>query len=129
MLKRRLVLSTALALGLLGACRKPPEAARIVTPVRVVPAEAAPAASAIHYSASLQAMTQVDVAFKVGGYVTKILQVPGPKGASHVLQQGDKVQKGVVLARFARPTTKPKWPRPRRSWPRRSPVWTRHSAT
>jgi RND family efflux transporter MFP subunit len=98
MLKRRLVLSTALALASQVGCRKPSETPRIVTPVRVVPAEAAPAASAIHYSASLQAMTQVDVAFKVGGYVTKILQVPGPNGTSHVLQQGDKVQKGVVMA-------------------------------
>jgi multidrug efflux system membrane fusion protein len=96
--KRGLVLSTAVALGLLSACHKPPEPSRIVTPVRVIAAESAPAAGAVRYSASLQAMTQVDVAFKVGGYVTRILQVPGPNGTSHLLQQGDKVQKGTVLA-------------------------------
>jgi RND family efflux transporter MFP subunit len=96
--KRGLVLSTAVALGSLSACHKPAELPRIITPVRVIPAESAPSASAIRYSASLQPMTQVDVSFKVGGYVTKILLVRGPNGTSHVLQQGDKVDKGAVLA-------------------------------
>jgi RND family efflux transporter MFP subunit len=92
---QRLLLSIALAAT---ACRKAPPLPRIITPVRVMPAEAAPAASAIRYSATLQAITQVDVAFKVGGYVTSILQVRGPSGTLHPLQQGDKVQKGAVLA-------------------------------
>jgi RND family efflux transporter MFP subunit len=98
MLKRGLVVTNALGLALLSGCHRAPEPPRIITPVRVVPAESAPAASAIRYSASLQPMTQVDVSFKVGGYVTKILQVRGPNGATHVLQQGDKVEKGEVLA-------------------------------
>ena len=98
MRKPLLVLSTALAICSLSGCHKAPEPPRIITPVRVLPAEAAPAASAVRYSASLQALTQVDLAFKVGGYVAKVLQIPGPNGTSHILQQGDKVQKGAVLA-------------------------------
>src|SRR5450631_3635330 len=63
MLKRGLVLGSALGLALLSACHKAPAPPRVITPVRVAPAESAPAASAIRYSASLQPMTQVDVSF------------------------------------------------------------------
>ena len=50
------------------------------------------------YSASIVPHTQVDVAFKVGGYVVSIPQVRGTEGQWHYLQQGDVVSKGAVLA-------------------------------
>ena len=51
------------------------------------------------YSAELQPFKQVDVAFKVGGYIQEILQVRGTDGQQRHVQEGDRVVKGTVLAR------------------------------
>ncbi|HSX81255.1 MAG TPA: HlyD family efflux transporter periplasmic adaptor subunit, partial [Candidatus Saccharimonadia bacterium] len=51
------------------------------------------------YSAELQPFKQVDVAFKVGGYIQEILQVQGVDGQKRNAQEGDRVVKGTVLAR------------------------------
>jgi RND family efflux transporter MFP subunit len=50
------------------------------------------------YSANIIADTQVDVAFKVNGYVQSILQVKGADGRPRNLQAGDAVTAGAVLA-------------------------------
>ena len=50
------------------------------------------------YSGSIAADTQVDVAFKVNGYVQSILQVKGADGRLRIIQAGDRVNSGVVLA-------------------------------
>jgi len=51
------------------------------------------------YSASIRPQTQVEVAFKVGGYVDNIPQTKGADGVWRYLQEGDVVSKGAVLAR------------------------------
>jgi multidrug efflux pump subunit AcrA (membrane-fusion protein) len=51
------------------------------------------------YSAELQPFKQVDVAFKVGGYIQEILQMRGVDGQQRNVQAGDRVVKGTVLAR------------------------------
>ena len=51
------------------------------------------------YSASIRPDVQVDVAFKVGGYVDEILQVRGADGRLRNVQDGDVVRRGTVLAR------------------------------
>jgi multidrug efflux system membrane fusion protein len=51
------------------------------------------------YSAELQPFKQVEVAFKVGGYIQEILQVRGTDGQQRHVQGGDRVVKGTVLAR------------------------------
>ena len=51
------------------------------------------------YSAELQPFKQVEVAFKVGGYIQEILQVRGADGQQRNVQGGDRVVKGTVLAR------------------------------
>src|SRR6267142_7230216 len=51
------------------------------------------------YSASIAPYSQVDLAFKSGGYVESILQVPGVDGRMRNIQEGDWVGRGTVLAR------------------------------
>ena len=51
------------------------------------------------YSASIVPYSQVDLAFKSGGYVESILQVPGADGRMRNIQEGDRVGRGTVLAR------------------------------
>ena len=50
------------------------------------------------YSANIVADTQVDLAFKVNGYVQSILQVKGTDGTARNVQAGDPVTRGTVLA-------------------------------
>ena len=47
----------------------------------------------------MQPFKQVDLAFKVGGYIQEILQVQGVDGQKRNAQEGDRVVKGTVLAR------------------------------
>ena len=50
------------------------------------------------YSANIVAKTQVDVAFKVNGYITALAQREGVDGKDRALQQGDSVAEGDFLA-------------------------------
>jgi RND family efflux transporter MFP subunit len=77
-----------------GAAEKPSR------PVRVEKVANAPAATGLRYSASIQPYEQVALAFKVGGYVREVRQLPGPDGRPRNLQQGDPVARGTVLARL-----------------------------
>src|SRR5262249_55451904 len=52
------------------------------------------------YSAHVEAHDLVPLAFKVGGYVEEILRRPAADGRMRLLQQGDTVRKGEVLARL-----------------------------
>jgi RND family efflux transporter MFP subunit len=54
----------------------------------------------VRYSASIRPDVQVDVAFKVSGYVEEIAQVRGADGRMRNLQDGDYVRRGSVLARI-----------------------------
>src|SRR6185295_13373896 len=53
----------------------------------------------VRYSASIRPNAQVDLAFKVGGYIDQILQVKGVDGRARNVQDGDFVRRGTVLAR------------------------------
>src|SRR5262249_8265414 len=48
-------------------------------------------------SGTVEPATQVDVAFKVGGYVEQIAQIQRD-GSQRLIQEGDPVRKGMVLA-------------------------------
>src|SRR5438034_2228688 len=76
---RRLVIGVALAAAM-GGCRETQRVEHPLTPVRAQTAEMAPAANALRYSATIQPVAQINLAFKVGGYVAEILQVPGVGG-------------------------------------------------
>ncbi|MFH0821582.1 MAG: efflux RND transporter periplasmic adaptor subunit [Pseudomonadota bacterium] len=93
--------SAALALLLtnLGCTKeKPFEKPKI--PVKTHVVEAALPAAGLKYSAGLVPREQVDIAFKVGGYVEDILQIVGPDGKLRDVQKGDLVKKGEVLIRI-----------------------------
>ena len=85
--------STAVAGCKAHSAEKPP------TPVKVKAVEMISSTAGVRYSASISARTQVDLAFKVGGYVETIRQVRGFDGRLRDVQEGDLIPKGTVLAR------------------------------
>mgnify|MGYP000966789679 CR=1 FL=1 len=69
-------------------------------PIKIHTVTAGMPAASLKYSATLFPREQVDLAFKVGGYVEDILKLPGPDGIPRDVQKGDKVDKNAVLARI-----------------------------
>ena len=88
-------------LGLLlsAACTPKPPAEPPGNPVRTQHVSTASGAGGVRYSANVIPRAQVDVAFKVNGYVDAIRQVKGADGRERVLQQGDVVARGSMLAK------------------------------
>jgi multidrug efflux system membrane fusion protein len=85
-------------LAVLGACRskqveKPP------VPVKVAAVELNSTSGGERYSATIIPHTEVELAFKVGGYIDAIQQVRGADGKMRDLQEGDRIAAGAVLAR------------------------------
>jgi RND family efflux transporter MFP subunit len=83
------------------ACR--PEAAKIEkppTPVHVTTAGTFTPRSGERYSATILPNRQVQMAFRVGGFVTAVYQVRGADGHTRNLAPGDIVQQGTVLAQL-----------------------------
>lgn len=69
-------------------------------PVKVAPVEVnATTGSGERYSATIIPRTQVELAFKVGGYVVALQQARGVDGKMRDLQEGDRISTGAVLAR------------------------------
>lgn len=68
---------------------------KTVKPVKVKTVETHSGVSSVRYSASIRPSSQVEVAFKVGGYVEAIKH----ESDRHI-QAGDIVQKGTVLAQL-----------------------------
>ncbi|MGH7164009.1 MAG: efflux RND transporter periplasmic adaptor subunit [Nitrospiraceae bacterium] len=89
-----------LGIGLLTGCGERGPAQKPPTAVKVWLVEANTTEAGTRYSATIRPKSQVDLAFKVGGYVTQILQVPGQDGRLREVQEGDRVHKGAVLARL-----------------------------
>jgi RND family efflux transporter MFP subunit len=68
-------------------------------PVKVKAVETHSSKSGTRYSANITPRTQVELAFKVSGYIDGLHQVRGVDGRMRDLQDGDIVLKGTVLAR------------------------------
>lgn len=68
------------------------------TTVKVVKAQHREGGQSNRYSASIDAATRVDLAFKVGGYVDRIAKVKGSDGRMRLIQEGDLVTQGQELA-------------------------------
>ncbi|MBM4397153.1 MAG: efflux RND transporter periplasmic adaptor subunit [Deltaproteobacteria bacterium] len=92
-------LACAAALASAAACgdRKPPDP--VVRPVRVAAAAPAPGAGQSRYSGNVEPAVRVDLAFKAGGYIAEIMEVRLPDGTRRLVQEGDRVRRGDVLAR------------------------------
>jgi RND family efflux transporter MFP subunit len=56
--------------------------------------------SGARYSATIRSASQLDLAFKHGGYVRELLQVRGADGRLRAVQEGDFIRRGTVLARL-----------------------------
>ena len=88
-----------IALGALAACDS--ETDQPAAPLQPVRAELPTHDSGIgniHYSANIEANTQINATFKVTGYVTSLLQVKDSGSTDRAVQAGDPVAKGAVLA-------------------------------
>jgi multidrug efflux system membrane fusion protein len=84
------------ALLICAGCRKVESYEKPLTPVKTQPVERQYLSSdTARYSANIQPESQVDLAFKVGGYIEGLLQVNG-----RTVQEGDWVAKGATLARI-----------------------------
>ena len=87
--------SPLLLLLLLAGCREEVKYAKALTTVRVQPVEMYRGKQGQTYSGTIEPLTRVDVVFRLGGYVEEILTVQ-----SRLVQEGDPVTKGTVLAKL-----------------------------
>lgn len=98
----RLAATTAFVVGLFGTagCSREKSFQQPPIPVKIHLVEASLSESGLKYSATLAPREQVDLAFKVGGYVEEILKLPGPDAMLRDVQKGDQVEKGAILAKL-----------------------------
>lgn len=95
---------TLAALAVLVSCQRddPPEKAPVPVRIEVVraaqPGGAGGGPAGRHYSASVQPNVAVELDFQVEGTIAEITQI-GAAGGRRILQPGDLVEKGQVLAR------------------------------
>src|SRR6185503_13405850 len=75
------------------------QAEKRVVPVKVAAVELNGASTEARYSATIIPRTQVELAFKVGGYVDALRKVRGVDGKTRDIQEGDRISMGTVLAR------------------------------
>ncbi|MBK6688692.1 MAG: efflux RND transporter periplasmic adaptor subunit [Deltaproteobacteria bacterium] len=91
-------LAFGLVMVLAGGCSRPlPE--RKATAVRVMEAVETVVQRQARYSANILPATRVDLMFKIGGYVENLAETKGPDGKMRLLNEGDRVEKGQLLAR------------------------------
>jgi len=79
----------SIALVLLAACGRNAAVEKPLTPVNITTVAGAPSSNAVRYSATVRPDWQLDLAFRVGGYVDEVRA-----------QEGDRVRRGAVLARL-----------------------------
>lgn len=95
-------LTTTLLLACLGmsACKARNAYEKPALPVTAETAISEVGEAGIRFSANVEPHTRLDLAFKVPGYVSEIATRPGVSGEPRILQEGDFVHKGEVLARL-----------------------------
>src|SRR5215475_8696356 len=93
------VVATAI---LTGGCagRAANEDARSPTAVRLVTVESSTSDGSTAYSAVIAPNAQVDLAFRVSGYVVDIHRTKGADGRTRALEPGATVARGLTLARI-----------------------------
>ena len=92
-----LLLAIVIAVAALRSKSKPLE--KLPVPVKVAAVELNTANSEARYSATIIPRTEVQLAFKVGGYVDALRQFRGVDGKMRDVQEGDRISVGTVLAR------------------------------
>ena len=92
------VTSSLFLTAIVGGCgHKQPD--KRVVPVKVASVELNAASTETKYSATIVPRTEVELAFKVGGYVDALRKVRGVDGKMRDVQEGDRISVGSVLAR------------------------------
>jgi RND family efflux transporter MFP subunit len=98
--KRILSATAVVVLGvMLSGCAKETSKPKAAKPVKVKAVETHSSANTVRYSASIKPAAQVDVAFKVSGYIDNIAREKDASGQWRYIQAGDIVSKGATLAR------------------------------
>ncbi len=99
MTKRSIEFAALLAfVSFMSHCSREGAYQNLPTPVGVAVVQNYESASEIRYSANITPYSEVNLAFKSGGYVESIRQVKGADGRIRDLQQGDYVSAGMILA-------------------------------
>ena len=80
-------------------CSKEQPYQKPLTPVRVQTVDTETPEAGPKYSGSIEPASMVNVAFRLGGYVSQIMTVPDGVG-TRLLQEGDVVPKGATLVRL-----------------------------
>src|SRR6266481_6294787 len=96
--KAWVISGTLCSLLLLVACQSK-QVQKPIVPVKVAEVELHTAETGARYSATIIPRTQVELAFKVDGYVDALQKVRGVDGQMRDLQEGDRIVAGAVLAR------------------------------
>jgi RND family efflux transporter MFP subunit len=99
---QRTGLLVILAAALSGGCGGPEASADVRSPkaVRLVAVESSTEAGSTTYSAVIAPNAQVDLTFRVPGYVVEVQQIKGADGRSRALEPGAAIRRGVTLARI-----------------------------
>jgi multidrug efflux system membrane fusion protein len=87
------------SLVLLAGCVTEKADEKLPTPVTVQTVQTYREGGSVRYSANIVPDVQVNLAFKVGGYIDEILKTRGPDGRWRDVQASDLVRKWTVLAR------------------------------
>ena len=98
-LQAALVLVALAAIQTWGCVGRADTDARTPKAVRLVAVEASTGAESTTYSAIIAPNAQVDLAFRVSGYVVDIRRTKGADGRTRALEPGAAVTTGLVLAR------------------------------
>jgi multidrug efflux pump subunit AcrA (membrane-fusion protein) len=84
--------------GAMASCSREASNQNPPTPVGIAIVQTFESGSEARYSANITPYSQVELAFKSGGYVESIRQVKGADGRMRDLQPGDVVEAGTILA-------------------------------
>ena len=95
---RQFAAGVALIAAFTAGCKHGERIASDPTPVHVSPAGTLVESGGLRYSANVEAITQVTLAFKSAGFVDRIVQRKGADGRMRILQVGDRVSQGETLA-------------------------------
>ncbi|MBA3766906.1 MAG: hypothetical protein H0W99_07940, partial [Acidobacteria bacterium] len=97
-MKKWFIPTMLLSANLIVGCGKVDTSKKQSKPVKAQAVQVSSTSGGVRYSASIRANMQVDVAFKVGGYIQSIAQVRDMSGQTRYIQEGDILKKGTVLA-------------------------------
>lgn len=92
------ILAALLSALFAAGCEHRVVSAHQATPVRITAAGTLEESGGLRYSANIDAFTQMSLAFKSGGYVDRVIERKGADDRTRILQVGDRVSQGEILA-------------------------------